>query len=42
MPVLLSPGLKTPVGGYYLVKDESPYSASTSSMADMPDMRGRS
>ncbi len=42
MPVLLSPGLKTPVGGYYLVKDESPYSAGTSSMADMPDMRGRS
>jgi uncharacterized protein YegL len=42
LPVLLSPGLKTPVGGYYLVKDESPYSAGTSSMTDMPDMRGRS
>lgn len=42
MPVLLSPGLKTPVGGYYLVKDESPFNASSSSMADMPDMRGRS
>jgi uncharacterized protein YegL len=41
MPVLLSPGLKTPVGGYYLVKDESPFSSGSSSAADVPDMRGR-
>jgi len=41
LPVLLSPGLKTPVGGYYLVKDESPFSSGSSSAADVPDMRGR-
>jgi hypothetical protein len=41
LPVLLSPGLKTPVGGYYLVKDESPFSSGSSGAADIPDMHGR-
>jgi hypothetical protein len=41
MPVLLSPGLKTPVGGYYLVKDESPFSSGSSSAAGIQEMRGR-
>jgi hypothetical protein len=41
MPVLLSPGLKTPVGSYYLVKDESPFSSGSSGAADIPDMHGR-
>lgn len=44
LPVLLSPGLKTPVGGYYLVKDESPFSSGSTGLsgaADVPEMYGR-